>query len=148
MPRLTITDFPAAPPSLSVAPASFPVAPPTRIRQTSDSAQRRSRSPPAIGPPRSGSQLGSVVSITTAFCPRSLVVRVLILGGTKFLGRHLAEHALQAGHEVTLFNRGRTGTGLFPGVPRLIGDRTADGDPDGLTALGAGAWDMVFDFSG
>jgi 2'-hydroxyisoflavone reductase len=75
-------------------------------------------------------------------------VRVLILGGTKFLGRHLAEHALQAGHEVTLFNRGRTGTGLFPGVPRLIGDRTADGDPDGLTALGAGAWDMVFDFSG
>jgi 2'-hydroxyisoflavone reductase len=75
-------------------------------------------------------------------------MRVLILGGTKYLGRHLAEHALQAGHDVTLFNRGRTGTGLFPGVPRLIGDRTADGDPAGLTALGTGTWDLVFDFSG
>ena len=75
-------------------------------------------------------------------------MRLLILGGTKYLGRHLAEHALQAGHDVTLFNRGRTGTGLFPGVPRLIGDRTADGDPAGLTALGTGTWDTVFDFSG
>jgi 2'-hydroxyisoflavone reductase len=59
-------------------------------------------------------------------------VRVLILGGTKYLGRH----------------RGRTGRGLFPGVPRLLGDRTADGDPAGLTALGTGTWDTVFDFSG
>jgi 2'-hydroxyisoflavone reductase len=75
-------------------------------------------------------------------------MRVLILGGTKYLGRHLAEHALRAGHDVTLFNRGRTGPELFPGVPRLLGDRTADGDPAGLTALGTGTWDMVFDFSG
>jgi nucleoside-diphosphate-sugar epimerase len=75
-------------------------------------------------------------------------MRVLILGGTKYLGRHLAEQALRAGHDVTLFNRGRTGTELFPGVPRLIGDRTADGDPAGLTALGTGTWDKVFDFSG
>jgi 2'-hydroxyisoflavone reductase len=70
-------------------------------------------------------------------------VRVLILGGTKYLGRHLAEHALRAGHDVTLFNRGRTGKGLFPGVPRLIGDRAGD-----LTALRTGTWDRVFDFSG
>lgn len=75
-------------------------------------------------------------------------MRVLILGGTKYLGCHLAEQALQAGHDVTLFNRGRTGTELFPGVPRLIGDRTVDGDPAGLTALGTGSWDTVFDFSG
>ncbi|MET8041104.1 NAD-dependent epimerase/dehydratase family protein [Micromonospora sp. NPDC005215] len=75
-------------------------------------------------------------------------MRLLILGGTTYLGRHLAEHALRAGHEVTLFNRGRTGKELFPGVPRLIGDRTADGDPAGLTALGTGTWDTVFDFSG
>jgi 2'-hydroxyisoflavone reductase len=73
---------------------------------------------------------------------------MLILGGTTFLGRHLAEHALAGGHDVTLFNRGRTGPGLFPGVPRLIGDRSPDGDPAGLTALGTGRWDMVFDFSG
>jgi len=75
-------------------------------------------------------------------------MRLLILGGTKYLGRHLAEHALRAGHDVTLFHRGRTGTDLFPGVPRRIGDRTADGDPAGLTALGTGTWDTVFDFSG
>lgn len=75
-------------------------------------------------------------------------MRVLILGGTTFLGRRLAEHARQEGHEVTLFNRGRTGTGLFPGVPRLIGDRSDDGDPAGLTALATGTWDRVFDFSG
>ncbi|GLY97988.1 hypothetical protein Acsp02_52420 [Actinoplanes sp. NBRC 103695] len=73
---------------------------------------------------------------------------MLILGGTKYLGRHLTEHALRAGHDVTLFNRGRTGTELFPGVPRLIGDRTADGDKAGLAALGTGTWDRVFDFSG
>jgi 2'-hydroxyisoflavone reductase len=75
-------------------------------------------------------------------------MRLLILGGTTYLGRHLAEHALAEGHDVTLFNRGRTGTGLFPGVPRLIGDRTADGDPAGLAALATGSWDVVFDFSG
>lgn len=44
---------------------------------------------------------------------------------------------------MTLFNRGRTGTGLFPGVPRLIGDRSGD-----LSALATGTWDGVFDFSG
>jgi 2'-hydroxyisoflavone reductase len=75
-------------------------------------------------------------------------MRLLILGGTRFLGRHLTEHALRAGHDVTLFHRGRTGKGLFPGVPRLVGDRTEDGDPAGLTALGDGSWDRVFDFSG
>lgn len=75
-------------------------------------------------------------------------MRMLILGGTKYLGRHLAEHALREGHDVTLFHRGRTGMDLFPGVPRLFGDRTADGDPAGLAALGTGSWDAVFDFSG
>jgi 2'-hydroxyisoflavone reductase len=72
-------------------------------------------------------------------------VRLLILGGTKYLGRHLAEHALAGGHDVTLFHRGQTGAGLFPGVPRLIGDRTT---PDGLAALATGTWDAVADFSG
>lgn len=71
-------------------------------------------------------------------------MRLLVLGGTKFLGRHLAEHALAAGHDVTLFHRGRTGRDLFPGVPRLIGDR----DTGALAALATGTWDAVFDFSG
>jgi len=75
-------------------------------------------------------------------------VRLLVLGGTNYLGRHLVEHALAEGHQVTLFNRGRTGAGLFPDVPRLIGDRTGDGHPAGLAALAAGSWDAAFDFSG
>jgi 2'-hydroxyisoflavone reductase len=75
-------------------------------------------------------------------------VRLLVLGGTRYVGRHLVEHALAGGHDVTLFTRGRTGTDLFPGTLRLVGDRTADGDPSGLVALASGSWDVVFDFSG
>ena len=75
-------------------------------------------------------------------------MRLLVLGGTKYIGRHLVEHALAEGHDVTLFNRGRTGADLFPGVSRLVGDRRDDGDPEGLAALGTGSWDAVLDFSG
>ncbi len=71
-------------------------------------------------------------------------MRILVLGGTSFVGRAIVAGALQAGHEVTLFTRGRTGTGLFPGVPRLAGDREA-GD---YAALRAGRWDAVADVSG
>jgi len=70
-------------------------------------------------------------------------VRILILGGTQFVGRHIVERALARGHEVTLFTRGRTGADLFPDVARLIGDR--DG---GLGALAEGRWDAVVDTSG
>ncbi|WP_042399249.1 NAD-dependent epimerase/dehydratase family protein [Streptacidiphilus carbonis] len=73
-------------------------------------------------------------------------MRLLVLGGTKFIGRHLVEHALAEGHEVTLFNRGVTGADLFPGVARLVGDRWAD--DGGLAALAERSWDAVFDFSG
>jgi 2'-hydroxyisoflavone reductase len=70
-------------------------------------------------------------------------MKLLVLGGTQFLGRHLVEAALERGHEVTLFNRGQTRPELFPGVERLVGDR--DGD---LAALEAGEWDAVVDTSG
>ncbi len=70
-------------------------------------------------------------------------MRLLVLGGTLFVGRHLVEAALDRGHEVTLFNRGRTNTDLFPEVERLQGDR--DGD---LSALEGRTWDAVFDPSG
>jgi 2'-hydroxyisoflavone reductase len=69
-------------------------------------------------------------------------VRVLILGGTLFLGRHLAAAALERGHEVTLFNRGRTNPDLFPEAEHLRGDR--DGD---LSALAGRSWDAVVDTS-
>jgi nucleoside-diphosphate-sugar epimerase len=67
-------------------------------------------------------------------------VRLLVLGGTRFLGRSLVEQALARGHELTLFNRGRTAPELFPEARRLVGDR--DG---GLDALADGEWDAVVD---
>jgi 2'-hydroxyisoflavone reductase len=70
-------------------------------------------------------------------------MRILVLGGTQFVGRHLVEAALQRGHAVTLFNRGRTHAELFPEVERLQGDR--DGD---LTALAGLSFDAVVDTSG
>lgn len=70
-------------------------------------------------------------------------MRLLILGGTRFLGRHLVAAALEQDHEVTLFNRGRSNPGLFPGVTELHGDR--DGN---LGALAGGRWDAVIDTSG
>jgi 2'-hydroxyisoflavone reductase len=70
-------------------------------------------------------------------------VKLLILGGTKFLGRHAVDAALAAGHEVTIFTRGQTNPDLFPDVEHLQGDR--DG---GLSALEGGSWDGVVDTSG
>ncbi|HEY3543502.1 MAG TPA: NAD-dependent epimerase/dehydratase family protein [Gaiellaceae bacterium] len=70
-------------------------------------------------------------------------MRLLVLGGTKFLGRHVVAHALDAGHEVTTFTRGRTNPDLFPAAEHLHGDR--DG---GLDALRGRDWDAVVDTSG
>src|SRR5215211_5683481 len=70
-------------------------------------------------------------------------MRLLILGGTLFLGRHLAQQALARGHDLTLFNRGRTAPELFPEAEHLRGDR--DGD---LHALHGREWDAVIDTSG
>jgi len=71
-------------------------------------------------------------------------VRILVLGGTAFVGRAIVEDALRSGAEVTLFGRGRTGTELFPGAPRLAGDR----DTGDYSALADGRWDAVVDVSG
>jgi 2'-hydroxyisoflavone reductase len=69
-------------------------------------------------------------------------VKLLVLGGTKNLGRHVVEGALREGHEVTLFNRGLTAPELFPDVERIVGERA---DP---AALAQGEWDGVIDMSG
>jgi len=71
-------------------------------------------------------------------------VRILVLGGTSFVGRAIVEDALRTGAEVTLFGRGKTGTDLFGDLTRLIGDR----DTGDYAALGAGSWDAVVDASG
>ena len=73
--------------------------------------------------------------------PRRL--KLLILGGTGFIGPHQVRYAMYRGHEVTIFNRGRSNPGLFPGVETLIGDR--DGQ---LDALRGRTWDAVIDNSG
>src|SRR5919108_5758404 len=70
-------------------------------------------------------------------------MRLLVLGGTKFLGRAAVEEAVARGHNVTLFNRGQTNPELFPEAEKLRGDR--DG---GLSALEGGEWDAVIDPSG
>jgi 2'-hydroxyisoflavone reductase len=68
---------------------------------------------------------------------------ILVLGGTGFLGPHVVTAALARGHTVTLFNRGKTHPGLFPGIEKLVGDR--DGH---LEALAHRKWDAVVDPSG
>ncbi|HUJ92852.1 MAG TPA: NAD-dependent epimerase/dehydratase family protein [Gaiellaceae bacterium] len=70
-------------------------------------------------------------------------MRLLVLGGTVFLGRHTVDAALADGHEVTIFTRGKTNAELFPEVEHLTGDR--DG---GLGALAGRTWDGVVDTSG
>jgi 2'-hydroxyisoflavone reductase len=68
-------------------------------------------------------------------------MRVLVLGGTIFLGRHVVDEALRRGHELTLFTRGKHGTGPM-GVEHVAGDR-AD-----VTPLRGRSWDAAIDTSG
>jgi 2'-hydroxyisoflavone reductase len=70
-------------------------------------------------------------------------VRLLLLGGPRFLGRAVTDAALAAGHEVTFFNRGRTNPELYPEVERLVGDRAGE-----LDALNGRSWDAVVDTCG
>ncbi len=69
-------------------------------------------------------------------------LRILLLGGTRFIGLHMAEVALRRGHVLTFFNRGRTNTGRFPQVERIQGDRNDD-----VAGLANRHWDAVIDNS-
>lgn len=70
-------------------------------------------------------------------------MRILIIGGTVFLGRALVDSALAAEHEVTLFNRGKSAPDAYPEIETIIGDR--DG---GLEPLKGHTWDAVIDTCG
>jgi len=70
-------------------------------------------------------------------------MELLILGGTRFLGRHLVGSALERGHRMTLFNQGKSNPGLFPEVEELRGERGGD-----LSALRGRRWDAAIDTSG
>lgn len=71
-------------------------------------------------------------------------MRILVLGGTSFVGRAIVTDALARGEDVTLFGRGRTGVDLIPELERRTGDRST-GD---YAALASGSWDGVVDVSG
>ncbi len=76
-------------------------------------------------------------------------MKLLILGGTVFLGRHLVEAARARGHTITLFNRGQHNPELYPELEKLHGDR----DPlissgQALAALRGRHWDAVIDTCG
>jgi 2'-hydroxyisoflavone reductase len=70
-------------------------------------------------------------------------VKLVLLGGSRFLGRAIADAALGRGHQLTFFNRGMTNPDLYPEVERLIGERAGD-----LGVLRNGDWDAVVDSSG
>jgi 2'-hydroxyisoflavone reductase len=71
-------------------------------------------------------------------------LRVLVLGGTGFLGPAIVEYARAQGHAITLFNRGKTNPALFPDVEKLRGDRTPPA-PDLGALQGSRTWDAVID---
>lgn len=81
----------------------------------------------------------------TGAAPRAL--RILILGGTGFIGPHLVRAVLARGHTPVLFNRGRTEPQMFveqyAGLENLVGDRNGD-----ISSLANGRWDAVIDDSG
>jgi 2'-hydroxyisoflavone reductase len=67
-------------------------------------------------------------------------MRILFIGGTRFVGRAMAEAAVAAGHEITLLHRGQHGSELFPDATHLLADRDHD-----LSVLAAGTWDATVD---
>src|SRR5262245_1496508 len=92
--------------------------------------------------------------------------KILILGGTRFIGPHIVEAAKARGHSITLFNRGLTEKNFEPitGVEHLYGNRDPEkpadesknekgeynnpGGPRGLESLKGHSWDTVIDTSG
>ncbi|MEJ7813157.1 MAG: NAD-dependent epimerase/dehydratase family protein [Gemmatimonadaceae bacterium] len=68
-------------------------------------------------------------------------LRILILGGTGFIGPHQVRYAGSRGHKITLFNRGKTNPGLFPDIPKLEGDRAVNN----YESLKGKEWDVVID---
>ena len=84
--------------------------------------------------------VGRGAATTTA---RPGALRILILGGTGFIGPHFVREALARGHTVTLFNRGKRQAEPTPGVETLLGDRNGQ-----IEALAGRDWDVVIDNSG
>jgi 2'-hydroxyisoflavone reductase len=67
-------------------------------------------------------------------------MRILVIGGSSFVGRHFVQSAIDRGHEITLFNRGQTDPEAFPGAQHITGDRNGD-----LSELAGLSWDATVD---
>src|SRR6185436_19909482 len=90
--------------------------------------------------------LGAAAALSASlpsFARKIKPLRILVLGGTRFIGLHMTALALQRGHTLTFFNRGKTKTDRYPEVERIKGDR--NGEIDGLKDR---EWDAVIDNSG
>ncbi len=70
-------------------------------------------------------------------------MNLLVIGGTRFVGRHFVEAAQARGHTITLFHRGKSNADLFPEVEKILGDRELD-----LDKLKGRHWDAVLDTCG
>jgi 2'-hydroxyisoflavone reductase len=90
----------------------------------------------------SGGAAAAAMFCTQAFA-KAKPLKVLILGGTGFIGPHFVEVLGKAGHKVTLFNRGKRDPEAKPGVEQLLGDRNGD-----VKSLEGRSWDVVIDNSG
>jgi 2'-hydroxyisoflavone reductase len=96
-----------------------------------------------LGSVAAASPLSHAWASQTAVKPK----RILVLGGTGFLGPAIVAAATARGHTLTLFNRGKTRPGMFPDIEKRLGDR----DPkkgEGIKSLETGEWDAVIDDSG
>lgn len=96
---------------------------------------------------REALKIGAAAAATGLMATKGLAqgksLRVLILGGTGFIGPHFVEVLRAHGHKLTLFNRGKRNPGLFPDVEALTGDRNGQ-----IDALKGRDWDVVIDNSG
>ena len=78
-------------------------------------------------------------------CTRTNPKRVLVLGGTNFLGPAIVTKLVEAGFDVTLFNRGVTRPELFPSLIKIRGDRSQGPGAYDALAQDNGRWDAVVD---
>jgi 2'-hydroxyisoflavone reductase len=95
----------------------------------------------------SSTSLLGLGSLHAAAATANTKLDILFLGGTGFIGPHMVRQCLEQGHSVTLFNRGKRNSSLFPELETIVGDR----DPevgDGLDGLKGRKWDVVIDTSG
>jgi 2'-hydroxyisoflavone reductase len=94
-------------------------------------------------PPRPGAPAPSPSPESHIIAGTSRRLSILVLGGTRFVGRAFVEAALADDHQVTLFHRGQTNPGLFGAAETVLGDRTGD-----LSALTGRRFDVVVDVAG